>query len=58
MNPRKALYNSVSHGIVGCNNEIECSVDTLIKIADEKMYEEKRKIKEDVEFSVVRKGGI
>ena len=54
----KPYIISVSHGVVGCSNKDECSVDTLIKIADEKMYEEKRKMKEDVEFSVVRKGGI
>ena len=50
----KPYIISVSHGIVGCNNEDKCDVDTLIKMADEKMYEEKRETKKDG-FSVVRK---
>lgn len=53
----KPYIISVSHGIVSCNNRDKCDVDTLIRMADEKMYEEKRNIK-DLGFSVVRKAEI
>lgn len=43
---------SVSHGIVSRNNSEKSEVDDLIKLADEKMYEEKRIIKEN--FDVIK----
>ncbi|WP_206458132.1 sensor domain-containing diguanylate cyclase [Anaerovorax sp. IOR16] len=39
---------SVSHGIVSYNNSKMSQVDDLIKVADEKMYQEKRRIKENL----------
>lgn len=41
---------SVSHGIVSNNNKEKSRVDELIKTADEKMYIEKRIMKEDLEI--------
>ena len=39
-------YNiSVSHGIVELDEWLGCDIDDIIKIADELMYEEKRKFK-------------
>lgn len=46
MEDRKYLL-SVSHGIVESNVTNEKIVDKIIKIADEKMYEEKKKIKSE-----------
>lgn len=43
---------SVSHGIVSRNNSEKSEVDDLIKLADERMYEEKRIIKEN--FDVIK----
>lgn len=46
----KRLYNlSVSHGIVEVTNESAEEIEELIKRADEKMYEEKRVIKETIQ---------
>lgn len=50
---RKYLI-SVSHGIVDYNNKQKSEVDILIKDADEKMYEEKRVIKEVLKLNVIR----
>ncbi|MDR7857458.1 diguanylate cyclase domain-containing protein [Tissierella sp.] len=45
---------SVSHGIVEYNNKQKSELDNLIKEADEKMYLEKRKIKEELKINVIR----
>lgn len=41
---------SVSHGIVEYERKDEHSIDELINIADEKMYEEKQEIKKDIQI--------
>lgn len=45
---------SVSHGIVEHNTKERSELDNLIKEADEKMYLEKRKIKEELKINVIR----
>jgi len=45
---------SVSHGIVEYNNKQKIVLDDMIKEADEKMYSEKRKIKEDLKINIIR----
>lgn len=44
---------SVSHGIVESNETQEKLVDKILKVADEKMYEEKKKIKKEG-FDVIK----
>lgn len=43
---------SVSHGIIEYNNGF--TLEELIRIADEKMYEEKKRYKEDKEYQILR----
>jgi len=50
---KRAYTISVSHGIVSHNKFHKSPVDELIKLADEKMYQEKRVIKENLD--VIRK---
>ncbi len=50
----KPYIISVSHGIVEYNNIQKLAIDDLIREADEKMYLEKRMIKEDLKISVIR----
>ena len=45
---------SVSHGIVEHDKTQDSEIDTLIKIADNRMYEEKRYIKNDLKIKVIR----
>lgn len=45
---------SVSHGIVENDKTQDSEIDTLIKIADNRMYEEKRYIKNDLKIKVIR----
>lgn len=45
---------SVSHGIVEYNNRQKIELDDLIKEADEKMYLEKRKMKEELGINIIR----
>ncbi len=45
---------SVSHGIVEYNNKQKSELDNLIREADEKMYLEKRMIKEDLKVNIIR----
>lgn len=48
-NEKRPYVISVSHGIVDYDNKQKSQVDDLIKEADQKMYEEKRKIKKDLD---------
>ncbi|WXR61059.1 diguanylate cyclase [Peptostreptococcaceae bacterium AGR-M142] len=48
-NENRPYFVSVSHGIVDYDNKQKSQVDDLIKKADQKMYEEKRKIKKDLD---------
>lgn len=50
----KPYLISVSHGIVEYNNKQKIDLDSLIKEADEKMYLEKRMIKEDLGVNIIR----
>ena len=50
----KPYIISVSRGIVEYNNIQKLAIDDLIREADEKMYLEKRMIKEDLKISVIR----
>ena len=45
---------SVSHGIVECNNLMEIDIEALIKIADHKMYAEKKYLKEELKIKIIR----
>lgn len=45
---------SISHGIVEYNNKQKTHLDNLIREADEKMYLEKRRIKEDLKINVIK----
>jgi GGDEF domain-containing protein len=45
---------SVSHGIAECINHNKPDVEALIKAADEKMYMEKKYIKEELKVKVVK----
>lgn len=45
---------SISHGIVEYNNKQKTQLDNLIREADEKMYLEKRIIKEDLKINVIK----
>lgn len=47
-NENRQYLISVSHGIVSHSNNQRSQIDDLIKLADEKMYEEKRATKEDL----------
>jgi diguanylate cyclase (GGDEF)-like protein len=49
---------SVSHGIVEYNNKQKLGLDDLIREADEKMYLEKRMIKEDLKLDIVRQSEL
>ncbi len=50
---RKYLI-SISHGIITYNHLQQTGIDSLIKVADEKMYIKKRQIKNDPKFRVIR----
>lgn len=52
-NNNRSYIVSVSHGIVEYNNTEEIDIDELIKLADDKMYKEKKIMKEN--FHVLRK---
>lgn len=45
---------SVSHGIVDFDNSEKSEVELLIKGADEKMYAEKKHIKEELQVKIIR----
>lgn len=49
-NENRPYLISVSHGIVSHSNNHRSQIDDLIKIADEKMYEEKRTTKENLKI--------
>lgn len=50
----KPYLISVSHGIIQCDNRGDFDLDSLIKEADEKMYAEKRLIKEKIKGKVIK----
>ncbi len=52
----RAYVVSVSHGIVEVTDTKKYTLDELLHIADEKMYEEKKRIKQDV--TVLRDGSF
>lgn len=47
-NENRPYLISVSHGVVSANRDLIFHIDDLIKMADERMYEEKRDIKEEL----------
>ena len=53
-NENRPYIISVSHGIVEHDKTQDSEIDTLIKIADNRMYEEKRYIKNDLKIKVIR----
>ena len=46
---------SVSHGIVEYKNDSKATLEDLIKLADKKMYEEKKRIKDNPEYKIIRR---
>lgn len=50
----RAYIISVSHGIVEYNNYEKSEVELLIKNADDKMYKEKKYIKEELKLNVIK----
>ena len=57
-NENKPYVISVSHGIVEYYDHKDISVDALIKEADERMYEEKRNMKETLKINVINKNAF
>ncbi len=51
----KPFMISVSHGIVEYENGSKLMLEDLIKIADKKMYEEKKRIKGNPEYKIIRR---
>lgn len=51
----KPFLISVSHGIVEYKNTSRSTLEDLIRIADEKMYEEKKKTKDNPEYKIIRR---
>ena len=50
----KPYIISVSHGVIEYNKNSGITLEDLIKIADEKMYAEKRRIKNNPEYKIIR----